>query len=155
MSDFLKQILLFWVCYIPDNFINSRNFANYFLHALLPEVELQSIQPCGEADVNMGKRKHGFNWKARQQKETNVDRSAEKKVSCQRLKISTCKHKVFENEMWRLKFFPNYLFLMQADKLMCLVLLYESKHWVEVMKTFVQIDQNLFRGEISNFIDKI
>nr|XP_011412430.2 probable ATP-dependent RNA helicase DHX37 [Crassostrea gigas] len=28
----------------------------------------------------MGKRKHGFNWKARQQKETNVDRSAEKKI---------------------------------------------------------------------------
>lgn len=43
---------------------------------------------------------------------------------------------------------------MQADKFMCLVLLYESKHWVEVIKTFVQIDQNLFRGEITNYLDK-
>lgn len=151
MNDFQKKTLLFKMCCIPDNFINNQIFANYFLHALLPEVEFQGIQPCGVADVNMGKRKHGFNWKARQQKETNVDRSAEKKVSCQRLKISISKRKVFENEMWRWKFnfFLNYLFLMQADKLMCLVLLYESKHWVEVIKTFVQIDQNLFRGEIT------
>lgn len=43
---------------------------------------------------------------------------------------------------------------MQADKLMCLVLLYESKYWVEVIKTFVKIDQNLFRGEIINYLDK-
>lgn len=59
----------------------------------------KAFNPCGVADVNMGKRKHGFNWKARQQKETNVDRSAEKKVSCQRLKSLICKHNNVETEV--------------------------------------------------------
>lgn len=71
----------------------------------------------------MGKRKHGFNWKARQQKETNVDRSAEKKVSCQRLKSLICKHNNVETELLVLNHFK-YIHLFQNKQtslIMCLV----------------------------------